>query len=156
MRLLMLLPEHYEFFCPVKINSGNRALEQIPFELDALNARKPLVIARKDASERGLVDVIIDAFKDSGIAIGIFDGVPAAPDLKLVRELFNIYRDRGYDAVIAVGGGPLADTAKVLNIAVSGKPEDIEGCAGENQIKNPLKPLIIVPTLSGTGYEMSK
>ena len=152
----MLLPEHYEFFCPVKINSGNRALEHLPFELDALNARKPLVITKKDAAGRGLVDVIIDAFKDSGIAIGIFDGVPAAPDLKLVRELFNIYRDRGYDAVIAVGGGPVADTAKMLNIAISGKPEDIEGCAGEDQIKNPLKPLIIAPTLSGTGYEMSR
>ena len=152
----MYLPEHYEFFCPVKINSGNRALEQIPFELDALNARKPLVIAGKDDSERGLVDVIIDAFKDSGVAVGIFDGVPSAPDLKLIRELFNIYRDRGHDAVIAIGGGPVADTAKMLNIAVSGKPEDIEGCAGENLIKRPLKPLIIVPTLAGTGYEVSK
>jgi alcohol dehydrogenase len=152
----MHLPEHYEFFCPVKINSGNRALEQIPFELDALNARKPLVIARKDDSERGLVDVIVDAFKDSGIAVGIFDGVPVAPDLKLIRELFNIYRDRGYDAVIAVGGGSVADTAKVLNIAVSGKPENIEGYAGENMIKRPLKPLIIVPTLTGTGYEISR
>lgn len=152
----MCLPEHYEFFCPVKINSGNRALEQIPFELDALNARKPLVIARKDASERGLVDVIIDAFKDSGIAVGIFDDVPVAPDLKLIRELFNIYRDGGYDAVIAVGGGSVADTAKVLNLAVSGKPEDIEGCAGEDHVKKPLRPLIIVPTLSGTGYEMSR
>jgi alcohol dehydrogenase len=156
MRLLMYLPEHYEFFCPVKINSGERALEQLPSELDALNARKPIVIAGKDAGERGLVDVIIDAFKDSGIAVGIFDGVPAAPDLKLIRELFNIYRDRGYDAIVAVGGGPVADTAKVLNIAVSGKPEDIEGCAGENMIKRPLKPLIILPTLAGTGYEMSK
>ena len=152
----MYLPEHYEFFCPVKINSGHKALEQIPFELDALNVRKPFVISRKDDSERGLVDVIIDAFKDSGIAIGIFDGVPADPDLKLIRELFNIYRDRGYDAVIAVGGGPVADAAKVLNIAVSGKPDNIEGCAGENLIKRPLKPLIIVPTLSGTGYEMSR
>jgi len=152
----MHLPEHYEFFCPVKINSGNRALEQIPFELDALNARKPLVIARKDDSERGLVDVMVDAFKDSGIAVGIFDGVPVAPDLKLIRELFNIYRDRGYDAVIAVGGGSVADTAKVLNIAVSGKPENIEGYAGENMIKRTLKPLIIVPTLTGTGYEISR
>ena len=79
--------------------------------------------------------VIIDAFKDSGLAIGIFDGVPSAPDRKLIRELFNIYRDRGHDAVIAVGGGSVADTAKMLNIAVSGKPEDIEGCAGENLIK---------------------
>ena len=152
----MYLPEHYEFFCPVKINSGERALEQLPSELDALNARKPIVIAGKDAGERGLVDVIIDAFKDSGIAVGIFDGVPAAPDLKLIRELFDIYRDRGYDAIVAVGGGPVADTAKVLNIAVSGKPEDIEKCAGENLIKRPLKPLIILPTLAGAGYEVSK
>ncbi|HET6459842.1 MAG TPA: iron-containing alcohol dehydrogenase [Syntrophales bacterium] len=152
----MYLPEHYEFFCHVKINSGHRALEQIPFELDVLNARKPFVISRKGDSERGLIDVIIDAFKDSEVAIGIFDGVPPDPDLKLIRELFNIYRDRGYDAIIAVGGGPVADTAKVLNIAVSGKPDDIEEYAGEDQIKRPLKPLIIVPTLSGTGYEMSK
>jgi len=156
MRLQMYFPERYEFFCPVKINSGNRALEQIPFELDALNARKPLAIAGKDAGETGLIDVILGAFRDSGIAVGVFDGVPVAPDLKLIRELFNIYRDRGYDAIIAVGSGDVADTAKVLNIAVSGKPEDIEGCAGEDLIRNPLKPLIIVPTLSGTGYEMSR
>jgi alcohol dehydrogenase len=152
----MYLPESYEFFCPVKINSGNRALEQIPFELDALDARKPLMLAGIDDNERDLLDVIIDAFRDSGITVGIFDGVPVVPDLKLIRYLFNIYHDRGCDAVIAVGGGPVADTAKVLNIAVSGKPEDIEGCAGENLIKMPLKPLIIVPTLSGTGYEMSR
>jgi alcohol dehydrogenase len=152
----MYLPERYEFFCPVKINSGNRALEQIPFELDALNARKPLLIAGRDASERGLVDVIIGAFKDSGLSIGIYDGVSSVPDRKLIRELFNIFRDRGHDAVIAVGGGYAADTAKVLNLAVSGKPEDIEGCAGNDLIKNPLKPFIIVPTLAGTGYEVSK
>jgi len=156
MRTLMYLPEHYEFFCPVKINSGNKALEQLPFELDALNARKPLVIVGKDGSGRGLVDVIIDAFKDSNVTIGIFEGVPSAPDLKLIRDLFNIYRGRGHDAIIAIGGGPAADTAKALNIAVSGKPEDIEGCAGDDHVKEPLKPLIIVPTLAGTGYEVSK
>ena len=37
----MFLPAQYEFFCPVKTNSGNRALEHLPVELDALNARKP-------------------------------------------------------------------------------------------------------------------
>src|SRR5512136_2947779 len=156
MGLPMYLPAHYEFFCPVKINSGHRALEHIPFELDALNARKPLVISRRDDSARGLVDVIVDAFKDSEVAIGIFDGVPPDPDLKLIRELFNIYRGRGYDAIVAIGGGPVAETAKVLNIAVSGRPDDIEGCAGEDQIKRPLKPLIILPTLSGTGYETTR
>ena len=152
----MLLPSNYEFSCPVKINSGNRALEHIPFELDTLNARKPLVITSKDAAQRGLVDIIIDAFKDSGVAIGVFDSVPPSPDLKLLRELFTIYRDRGYDAVIAIGGGPVTDAAKALNIVVSGEPEDLERYAGDDLIKKPLKPFIFVPTLSGTGYETSR
>jgi len=151
----MYIPNHYEFACPVKTNSGNRALEHLPVELDALNARKPLVITGNDTAGKGLVDVLIDAFRDSGITIGVFDGVPASPDLILIRELFRIYRDGGYDAVIALGGGPAADTAKTLNIAVSGEPEDIETSAGENLIKKPLKPLVYVPTLSGTGYETS-
>ena len=152
----MFLPNHYEFACPVKTNSGNRALEHLPVELDALNARKPLVITGKDTAGKGLVDVLINAFMDSGITIGVFDGVTASPDLILIRELFRTYRDGGYDAVIALGGGPAADTAKTLNIAVSGEPEDIETSAGENLIKKALKPLVYIPTLSGTGYETSR
>ena len=151
----MFLPDNYEFICPVKINSGNRALENLPVELDALNARKPLVITGKDATQRGLVDVLIDAFKDSGTIIGIFDGVPPVPDLKLIREMFYLYCDKGYDAVIALGG-PVTDAAKVLNIAVSGEPGDLESCAGCDMIKKPLKPLVFIPTLSGSGYETSK
>lgn len=152
----MFLPNNYEFACPVKTNSGNRALEHLPVELDALNARKPLVITGKDAAGKGLVDVLTDAFRDSGITIGVFDGVPDVPDLRLIRELFGIYRDKGCDAIIALGGGPATDTAKTLNIAVSGEPEDLEICAGENMIKNPLRPLVYVPTLSGRGYETSR
>ena len=152
----MLLPKNYEFSCPVKVNSGNRALEHLPFELDILNARKPLVITTKDATNRGLVNIIIDAFKGSGVTIGIFDAVPSSPDVKLIRELFSLYRDRGYDAVIALGCGAVTDAAKVLNIVVSGKPEDLERCAGDNLIKKHLNPFIVVPTLSGTGYETSQ
>jgi alcohol dehydrogenase len=152
---VMFLPNNYEFACPVKTNSGNRALEHLPVELNALNARKPLAITSSHSARKGLVDVLIDAFKDSGITIGVFDGVPASPDLKLIRDLFHIYRDKGYDSLIAVGGGPVTDTAKALNIAVSGEPEDLENCAGRDLIKNPLKPLVFVPTLSGTGYETS-
>ncbi|MEN6319812.1 MAG: iron-containing alcohol dehydrogenase [Syntrophaceae bacterium] len=152
----MLLPSNYEFSCPVKINSGNKALEHLPFELDILNARKPFVITSKDAADRGLVNVIIDAFKDSGLTIGIFDGVPPSPDVTLIRELFSLYRDRGYDAVIALGGGAVTDTAKALNIVVSGEPEDLERCAGDNLITKHLNPFISVQTLSGTGYETTR
>jgi alcohol dehydrogenase len=152
----MFLPSNYEFFCRVKTNSGNRALDHLPCELDTLNARKPLVITKKSATERGLTNIIIDAFRDSGITIGIFDGVPSIPDVALIRELYSLYFERGYDAVISLGGDAVTDTAKVLNIAVSGEPEDLERCAGDDLIEKPLKPFIMIPTLSGSGYETSR
>jgi len=51
----MFFPDNYEFYCPVKINSGNRALEHLPVELDALNATKPLVITDKKIAKKGLI-----------------------------------------------------------------------------------------------------
>ena len=107
----MYMAEYSEFICPVKINSGNKALEHLPFELGALDARKPLVIAEGGAAKKGVIDVVIGAFRDSEITIGIFDNMPPLSDLPLIRELFGIYRDRGYDAIIAVGGGPAVDAA---------------------------------------------
>ncbi|MDO9515187.1 MAG: iron-containing alcohol dehydrogenase [Syntrophales bacterium] len=152
----MFFPDNYEFFCPTKINSGKRALEQIPFELDALNARKPLIITDKETAKKGLVKKITGAFRDSGIAVGIFDGVPPVPDLELIRGLANNYRDAGCDSTIAVGGGAVVDAAKALNIVVSGRPEDLKAFAGEDLIENSLRPLVFVPTPLGTGFETSR
>jgi len=152
----MFLPGYYEFSCRVKTNSGNRALENLPVEMDALNARKPFVITTKKNSKKGLVSVMVDALKGSGITAGIFDAVPDVPGLPLIRDMFSLYRDRGFDAIIAIGGCAVMDAAKILNIAVSGEPEDLGRCEGESRIKTALKPLIYVPTLSGTGYETSR
>lgn len=152
----MFFPDNYEFYCPVKINSGKRALENIPVELGALNARKPLIITDKESAKKGVVKKIADALRDSGMTVGVFDGVPPVPDRKLVRGLMNRYRDTGCDSIIAAGEGAVVDTAKALNIVVSGKPEDLHEAAGEDMIKNPLGPFVFVPTASGTGFETSR
>jgi alcohol dehydrogenase len=152
----MQLPDHYEFISPVKINSGHRALDHIPFELDALNAFKPLVLTTKEISGKGCTDLLIDAFRDSGMTSGIFDAVPSNPDIKLVRDLHRIYTDKGFDAIIAMGNGAAADTAKALNIVVSGRPEDLAMSAGENSLSRPLRPFIFVPAGCADGLEVSR
>ncbi len=151
----MHIPDHYEFICPVKINSGHRALDHLPFELDALNAFKPLVLTAKEMSGKGCADILIDAFRDSGMTVGIFDAVPASPDISLIRELSRIYTDKGFDAIIALGYGAAADTAKALNIVVSGKPEDLAASAGENRLSKSLRPFVFVPAGCTDGLEVS-
>ncbi len=152
----MFLPDNYEFYCPVKTNSGNRALEHIPIDLDALSSRKPLIITSKDVAGKGVVRKIINAFKDSGITVGIFDAVPDVPDIKFIEEVSNIYRNKEHDSIVALGGGSIVDVAKIMNIAVSYNIQGLKELAGDDLIINPLGPFVLVPTLSGTGYETSR
>ncbi|HON99564.1 MAG TPA: iron-containing alcohol dehydrogenase [Syntrophales bacterium] len=142
------------FLCPTKIVSGDRALENIPNELAGLDARKPLFLLSGEAAAQGLFRVVEKALADGEMRYGVLSGVPEEADLTHVREAALAYRDHGHDALVAVGGGAVADVAKTVNIAVSGRPEDLgrfhETGAG------PLKPLVIVPTLGGSGYETTR
>ncbi len=146
----------YAFYSPTKILSGNKALENLPVELDGMNAVKPLILTTPGLSARGMEKVVASAFADSNLTIGVFAGIPAQPDLKLVRELYGLYRDNGYDAIIALGGGPVMDTAKALNVAVSGRPEDLESLADRNPLTKKLRPLVAILNLDLSGCEMTR
>lgn len=152
----MFLPDNYEFLCSVKTNSGNKALEHLPFELEALSARKPLIVTDKNVARQGLIRKMINAFKDSGMKIGIFDSIPDVPDMQIVAELSNIYRNGEHDAIVALGCGAIVNVAKVVNIAVSYNVKTLRDLAGDNMIAHPLGPFILILTLTGTGYETSK
>jgi len=79
-----MLPSYYEFFNPVKISSGRKALDNLPYELHQLNVQRPLVISDKGVSEAGLTKIVIGAFAASGITLGgIYDDVPPTHRVRL-------------------------------------------------------------------------
>jgi len=147
----------YTFYSPVKVLSGKRALENLPVELAGMDAAKPLILATAAPAAREMEKVMVAAFSDSQLAIGFFAGIPPRPDRKLVRDLFRLYKDKGYDSLIALGGGPVLDVAKTLKVAVSGRPEDLETIAagGPAAIRNP-RPLAAVIGLEAAGYELTR
>ena len=79
---------YYEFFCPVKIIAGHKALEHIPFELDTLQAKRPMIITDKGVVAVGLLKHVEAAFADSDIKLAcVFDDVPPdRPDLLGIQD----------------------------------------------------------------------
>jgi len=151
----MYLPEYYEFCCRVKMITGHDALEKIPEALAQLHAGRPLIITDKGVSAAGLVDTVTDAIKD-GVDIGaVADDVPQDSSLKIVNQLAGIYRDNDCDSIIAVGGGSVMDTAKGVNIVVSEDADDLMKFSGASALKRALRPLVVIPTTSGTGSEVT-
>lgn len=151
-----MLPAYYEFFSPVKIISGNKALDNLPFELDRLGVRRPLIITDAGVISAGLIRYVKGAFDSSNMIIGaIFDDVPPDSSTDVVHRAVEVFRHNRCDSLVAVGGGSPMDTAKAANIVVSENSDDLMKYEGADRLKSPVKPLIVVPTTAGTGSEVT-
>ncbi|MEN8670692.1 MAG: iron-containing alcohol dehydrogenase [Ketobacter sp.] len=147
---------YYEFFCPVKLVAGNAALEHIPYELRTLSSSRPMIITDKGVRGAGLIDHVLGAFAESGMdVIEIYDDVPPDSSTTIVKDIAKLYRDSGCDSIIAVGGGSVIDTSKVVNILVSEDGEDLSDFSGVGVLTKPLNPFFVVPTTAGTGSEVT-
>lgn len=144
----------FEFFCPVKIVAGSAALEHVPYELASIGATRPLVITDKGVRAAGLVDVVLGAMVNAAVEYPpVYDDVPPDSSTDVVTDIARVYRSRGCDSLIALGGGSVIDTAKAVNVLVSEGGDDLHAYSGTGVVKRRLRPLFVLPTTSGTGSE---
>lgn len=147
---------YFEFFAPVKLLAGNRALEHVSYELTALSASRPLLVTDAGVRNAGLVEPVARALAEGGTPfVATYEDVPADSSTKVVAACARAYRDNRCDAIVAVGGGSVLDTSKGVNILVSEGGDDIRRYLGAGALKRPLKPFFAVPTTAGTGSEVT-
>lgn len=150
------MKSYYEFFCPVKIIAGHKALEHIPFELGLLQAKRPMVITDAGVVGAGLLAHVETALAAAETPMAaLFADVPPDSSIQTVRAAATLYRQSQCDAILAVGGGSVIDTSKGVNILVSEGGDDLLQYSGAHNLKRPLKPLFVLPTTAGTGSEVT-
>ncbi|HEY9786101.1 MAG TPA: iron-containing alcohol dehydrogenase, partial [Candidatus Obscuribacterales bacterium] len=117
-----------------------------------LGGTKAFVVTDQPLLKTGLLKPILESFEDVGVVL--FSDVPSDSDIDVVNQAATQARQDGCDVVLAIGGGSVLDTAKVVNICLS-LGGDILDYQGLNNLSSPLLPLIAVPTTAGTGSEVS-
>ena len=147
---------YYEFYCPVKILAGLKALEHLPAELAERGCAAPMVLTDKGVREAGLIKHVEITFEEAGLSVGpVFDDIPPDSSTDVVETIAREFRERNCDSLIAVGGGSVLDTAKAVNILVSEGGEFLREYVGAHKLTRPLKPLIAIATTAGTGSEVT-
>jgi len=134
------------------------ALALLPGELKRLGVTCPLVVTDRGVASAGLLARVLEAI-GSGFNAQVWDGTPANPTEDAVMAAAQVYRDRGCDGLVAVGGGSSIDLAKAVGlIATHSEPlmqyAAVEG--GVARITSRVAPLIAVPTTAGTGSEVGR
>ena len=148
-----MIPIYYEYHNPVKIMSGEAALENIPFALSSLEAKKPLLISDNGLVACGAVDTVLKAVGNMHIQARFTD-VPPDSSVTVVNQVADYYRSNDCDSILAIGGGSVIDTAKGARMVLSQDGSDIEALMGcEVLTVGKRIPFIVVPTTAGTGSE---
>ena len=133
---------------------GPGSLSQLSNELKILGIHHPLIVTDKGVKQAGLLTKTIDAC-GSEAKTSIFDQVTENPLFSDVEKGLHIYKESACDSVIALGGGSVIDTAKIIALLGKNKGEASNYLGVPNAIHGQSAPLIVIPTTAGTGSEAS-
>ena len=137
---------------------GPGAAEEIGFDLAQFGARRVLVVTDRGVAATGSPHRVADAMAQYDIEAQVWDGVHVEPTDVSLQEAIDAARASGpWDAFVAVGGGSTIDTAKAINLLTTNPGELMDYInkpvgAGKAPTQ-PLRPLVAVPTTTGTGSE---
>lgn len=135
---------------------GAGARESLADEIKARGFKKILFVTDKVLLECGVAGKVTEVMDKAGIAYETYCDIKANPTVKNVQDGVKVFKDCGADALVAVGGGSVMDTAKGIGIIVA-NPEyaDVVSLEGVAPTKNKSIPLIALPTTSGTAAEVT-
>lgn len=115
--------------------------------------KKPLFVCDKGIVDSGLLDKAAAPVAASGLEYAVFSKVISDPPQWLAQEGLETYRKEECDCIVGIGGGSAIDTAKAVNILRFNEGPIMKYATGARMKEAP--GLIVIPTTSGTGSEMS-
>lgn len=151
-------PETVFTYGAPQLKFGRGAVDEIGFDLSRMGPRRVLVLTDPGVAATGAPQRVVESLRTHGIDADLFDGCRVEPTDESLRAAVEAARASGpWDAFVAVGGGSSIDTAKAVNLLTSCSGELMDyvnpPVGGGKAPDQPLKPLVAVPTTTGTGSE---
>lgn len=145
----------FTFEIPVRMIFGLGVSGQIGEKAKQLGMKRVLIVTDEGIRNSGILEKIERSLKKDGIEVNVFAGVKINPGSAVIEKGKKAYREKGCDALIAVGGGACLDTAKAIGVMLTneGRIEDYD--FGREEVKNHIPPLITVTTTAGTASEIN-
>jgi alcohol dehydrogenase len=112
------------------------------------------IVTDKGVRSLGLMDAGIAALDDAGYDVMVFDDVVADPPDSVVEAGAEAVKRFGAGLVIGFGGGSPMDTAKVIAF-LADNDVSLSDIYGVDVAQGSRLPLLLVPTTSGTGSEVT-
>ena len=142
------------FECPTRVFYGRGASATAGERLRELGVERPLVVSDPGVAAAGIVNRVADAIRQAGLEPAVYTDTDSNPTTRNITQAAALYRKRGCDGLVGLGGGSSMDCAKGTGVELtSGAP--IARFVGRDNVPNELPPLVCIPTTCGTGSEVT-
>ena len=140
------------FRVPVRIIFGRGAVKNVGSEVKKLGGKRIFLVA--DHNIEKISKRIKNLLLREGLKVTIFDEIKSEPTVEIADKATGLAKRKNCNLVIGVGGGSSMDIAKAVSILLTnkGKAKDYQG---QNMVKAPGVPKIMIPTTAGTGSEVT-
>ncbi len=140
---------------PVKIAFGDGVVAELGDALGSLAARSALVVVEEPVAGHPAVEAALAGAEASGVRLERVVKGAGEPTFALADELADVVRSQGLHAVVGVGGGSALDVAKAARIVADQGGGARDFADGRIVPQPPAIGLVLCPTTSGTGSEVS-
>jgi 4-hydroxybutyrate dehydrogenase len=154
----MTLTANWNYPNPIRFGAGRIA--EIGDACAAAGIKRPLLVTDKGLAENEITSRTLKLMAEAGLGHAMFADVDPNPTDTNAEAGAQVYRDGGFDGVIAFGGGSGLDLGKVIAfMAGQTRPiwdfEDI-GDWWTRADADAIAPVVAVPTTAGTGSETGR
>lgn len=146
--------ENFKIYNPVKVHFGKGVVEELDTVVQKLGTRVLFVYGKGSIKQNGIYDEVMSRLNAAGCNIKEFQGIKPNPLAEDVDAAANIGREHNADVIIAVGGGSVIDSAKLISALM---PLNCTTWDLMTKKVHPVRaiPLIAILTLAATGSEMN-
>lgn len=146
--------QNFIAYNPTKLFFGRKAVSELGDNASGYGKHALLVYGGGSVLRNGSYADTRKQLEQQGIRITEFRGIKPNPRVDDVMEAVRIGREQDVDMVVAVGGGSVIDSAKIIAICI---PENCDAWKLMTRKYEPSRsvPLIAVLTIAATGTEMN-
>jgi alcohol dehydrogenase YqhD (iron-dependent ADH family) len=146
--------ENFIAYNPTKLYFGRDVLNELGKSVKVHGHKVLLVYGRGSIKNNGIYEKVLDQLNRIDTEVYEYPGIRPNPIIEDVDAAARLGREKQVDVILAVGGGSVIDSAKIISITI---PVDHTGWYFYSERARPHKaiPLIAVPTLAATGSEMN-
>ncbi|NQT77785.1 MAG: iron-containing alcohol dehydrogenase [Bacteroidetes bacterium] len=147
--------ENFEIYNPVKAYFGRGVISNLSGEIARRGKRVLLVYGKGSIKGNGIYDAVMEQLESAGAEVFEFSGIKPNPVIEDVRAASALGKAKNVELILAVGGGSVIDSAKVMAIAIPGEHDPWEYVKGNEKPVSGI-PLLAVLTLAATGTELNR